>query len=353
MSKITEEKTLEGLNPFTRERHEKHTDPTQRIKIRILIEIFLDQDLRDPIEPVNCCGESWSVVWLYRHPSAFLGFHLTTSSALDATQALNILTVAHKLDSCTRPITFNTATIASRLKILTVGGRANWVNCSPYTRFCTRSMAPNTETTNLESSFILDFGDPGLTLHNALTYATAVSTSRFRSYPCPPMPDGAKYRKYCRMNEVNLWRYARRPSYSLESSKSCFVIPSNPLHSPSDVSCIHASSFINSARDDFGWGGSRIRFNIDLMPHSAPHGISGRFRRKVYPSSNSRDEIKLDLGHLGDVLKAPPVHQLPNMRRNYVESLFIFVTIRGLTLISASSFINPARDDSGLGGSRT
>ncbi|KAJ6488360.1 hypothetical protein DFH09DRAFT_1105658 [Mycena vulgaris] len=140
------------------------------------------------------------------------------------------------ISSCTRPITFNTATIASRLKILTVGGRANWVNCSPHTRFCIRLMAPNTETTNLGSnSFILDFGDLGLTLHSAsiyfkftrdyilrgprlvfLTCAAAVSTSRFRSYPCPSMPDGAKYRKYCRMNEVKLWRYARRPSYSLK-----------------------------------------------------------------------------------------------------------------------------------------
>ncbi|KAJ6488368.1 hypothetical protein DFH09DRAFT_1105663 [Mycena vulgaris] len=237
------------------------------------------------------------------------------------------------ISSCTRPITFNTATIASRLKILTVGGRANWVNCSPYTRFCTRSMAPNTETTNLESnSFILDFGDLGLTLHNAsiyfkftrdyilrgprlvfLTCAGAVSTSRLRSYPCPSMPDGAKYRKYCHMNEVNLWRYARRNySYSLEVQppvyqKYCcmkpeFEIMPHDSFQPTALSktsshapkFTEASSFINSARDDFGL--SRICLSFVLTARSASKSrfcLLAGSERRVYPAVYRRRALAL------------------------------------------------------------
>ncbi|KAJ6488386.1 hypothetical protein DFH09DRAFT_1291383 [Mycena vulgaris] len=279
MSKIIEEKTLEGLSPF-------------KIKISILIGIFLDQDLKG-IE-VDDAG-SWSVVWLCNHPSAFLGFHLTTSSALDATQALD-RQLAEAIASQLKVLVINTAIIANRLKMLTVGGRAYWVNCSYYT----------------SNSFILHFGDLGLTLHNASIYFTLTRDYILRGprlvfLTCAPLsqpgesmvvdPQAVIFtrgttsgipkvllhetsiimpRVASKLSNYNL-NYEQFILHSTLWIRYSWISGISEMSSkphPSTNSQIWAGILrsINSAQGDFGLGGSRIWVNIDILRSSTrPH----------------------------------------------------------------------------------
>ncbi|KAJ6526998.1 hypothetical protein DFH09DRAFT_1285793 [Mycena vulgaris] len=158
--------------------------------------------------------------------------------------------------------------------MLTVGGRAYWVNCSYYT----------------SNSFILHFGDLGLTLHNASIYFTLTRDYILRG---PQL-----------VFLVNLWWYTRRPSYSLEvqppvyqkyccmkpdtvGSRASRRCPQSPTRPPTprygpefsegidEFILLPRANFdfsINSAQGDFGLGGSRIWVNIDILRSSTrPH----------------------------------------------------------------------------------